>query len=46
VSWRVVPTNLPKLLEDPDQAKADRVMAATLKMKKLVIADMEKAHAG
>jgi predicted 3-demethylubiquinone-9 3-methyltransferase (glyoxalase superfamily) len=46
VSWQVVPTILPKLLEDPDQAKCDRVMGVTLQMKKLDIAALEKAYAG
>ena len=39
VSWQVVPTILPKLLSDPDPAKAQRVMQALLQMKKL---DIEK----
>lgn len=42
-SWQVIPTALPKLLGDPDKQKADRVMQAMLKMKKIVVADLEKA---
>src|SRR5215510_340516 len=46
LSWQVVPTVLPKLLTDPDPAKAQRVMNALLQMKKLDIAALERAHAG
>lgn len=45
VSWQVVPTALPDMLCDADRGKADRVMAAMLKMKKLVIADLKRAYA-
>lgn len=40
------PSVLPKLLGDPDPAKARRVMEALLKMVKLDIAGLERAHAG
>ena len=43
LSWQVVPTALPKLLADPDPKKAGRVMKAMLQMKKLDIADLERA---
>jgi predicted 3-demethylubiquinone-9 3-methyltransferase (glyoxalase superfamily) len=43
VSWQVVPTMLPELLNGP---KADRVMDALLKMKKLDIATLSQAAAG
>ena len=46
LSWQIVPTVLPVLLGDPDPAKAQRTMAAMLKMSKLDIAALEKAHAG
>jgi len=46
LSWQIVPSVLGKLLSDPDPAKAGRAMQAMLKMKKLIIADLEKAHAG
>ena len=46
LSWQVVPTALPVLLADPDPVKAQRTMAAMLKMDKLDIAALEKAHAG
>lgn len=43
VSWQIVPSILPKLLGDPDPAKAKRVMDAMMKMIKLDIAALEKA---
>lgn len=45
VSWQVIPEALPRLMGDPDRAKAQRVMDAILKMKKIVIADLEAAAA-
>jgi predicted 3-demethylubiquinone-9 3-methyltransferase (glyoxalase superfamily) len=42
VSWQVVPTVLPRLLRDA--AGAERTMAALLKMKKLDIAELERAY--
>jgi predicted 3-demethylubiquinone-9 3-methyltransferase (glyoxalase superfamily) len=42
VSWQIVPANLAQLMTaDPEKSK--RVMAAVMKMKKLVIADLENA---
>jgi predicted 3-demethylubiquinone-9 3-methyltransferase (glyoxalase superfamily) len=46
LSWQIVPRQLGELLEQPDKAKAGRVMDAMLGMKKLVIADLEKASEG
>jgi predicted 3-demethylubiquinone-9 3-methyltransferase (glyoxalase superfamily) len=46
VSWQIVPVRLLELMRDPDRAKADRVMAAMLKMSKLDIQELEKAHRG
>jgi predicted 3-demethylubiquinone-9 3-methyltransferase (glyoxalase superfamily) len=46
VSWQIVPAILPELLADEDFVKAGRTMNAMLKMKKLDIAALKKAHAG
>ncbi len=46
VSWQVVPTRLFELLADPDPGKAERTTTAMLAMKKLDIAELERAHAG
>lgn len=46
VSWQIVPPVLVKMLGDKDQAKAGRAMQAMMKMKKIIIADLEKAYAG
>jgi predicted 3-demethylubiquinone-9 3-methyltransferase (glyoxalase superfamily) len=43
-SWQVIPTALPKLLNDPDKEKANRAMQAMLKMKKIDIATLEQAY--
>jgi predicted 3-demethylubiquinone-9 3-methyltransferase (glyoxalase superfamily) len=45
LSWQIVPTVLPELLADPDQEKAQRVMAAMLEMKKIEIDALEQAAA-
>jgi predicted 3-demethylubiquinone-9 3-methyltransferase (glyoxalase superfamily) len=44
VSWQVNPTILDEMLSDPDPQKAARVMQAMLKMKKMNIADLERAY--
>ena len=46
LSWQVVPKILAQLLQDPDAAKRDRVMAAMLQMKKIDIAGLQRAAAG
>ncbi len=46
LSWQIVPRALPRLLGDPDRAKAQRVMAAMLKMRKLDVAALEAAAEG
>ena len=43
VTWQVVPIVLPKLLGGSDPVKVQRVMAAMMPMKKLIIADLERA---
>ena len=42
LSWQIVPDILPKLLSDPDPAKAQTAMAAMMQMRKIVIADLSK----
>jgi predicted 3-demethylubiquinone-9 3-methyltransferase (glyoxalase superfamily) len=44
LSWQIVPEGLPDLLTRGTAEQADRTMAALLKMKKLDIAALEKAH--
>ena len=46
LSWQVVPTILGRRLSDPDRQKANRAMQAMLKMRKIVIADIETAFSG
>ena len=46
LSWQVVPTALGRFLGDPDRNKANRAMQAMLKMRKIIIADLEAAFAG
>ncbi len=46
LSWQIVPTEMNELMSDPDPAKAGRAMSAMLKMKKLDIAELRRAHAG
>jgi predicted 3-demethylubiquinone-9 3-methyltransferase (glyoxalase superfamily) len=45
VSWQIVPTRLIELITDPDQEKAQRAMAAMLKMRKIEIDELERAAA-
>ena len=46
LSWQIIPNALPRLLNDPDAEKAQRVMAAMLKMGKIEIAELERAADG
>ncbi len=46
LSWQIIPTALGRLMGDPDQQKAQAVFQAMMKMDKIVIADLERAHAG
>jgi predicted 3-demethylubiquinone-9 3-methyltransferase (glyoxalase superfamily) len=45
LSWQIVPTRLTELLRDPDPGRAQRAMQAMLGMKKLEIAELERAAA-
>ena len=46
LSWQVVPTRMIELLSNPDREKSGRAMQAMLKMKKLDIAELERAAEG
>jgi predicted 3-demethylubiquinone-9 3-methyltransferase (glyoxalase superfamily) len=46
VYWQVSPTRLLELIADPDREKAGRVLQAMYKMKKIIIADLERAYRG
>lgn len=46
VSWQVVPTILPELINDPESEKSQRAMSAMLQMKKIDIAGLKRAFAG
>ncbi|KAF0182024.1 MAG: hypothetical protein FD124_628 [Alphaproteobacteria bacterium] len=46
VSWQVVPQALMRFIGDPDRTKADRAVQAMLKMKKIIVADLEAAFNG
>ena len=46
LSWQVVPTIVEELVGDPDSEKSERAMTALLQMKKLDIAELERAYNG
>lgn len=46
VSWQLVPVGLGKMMSDPDPAKSGRMMQAMLGMKKLDLAELERAFEG
>ena len=46
LSWQIIPDALGRYIGDPDRAKANRVMQAMLKMKKIIVADLENAGSG
>jgi predicted 3-demethylubiquinone-9 3-methyltransferase (glyoxalase superfamily) len=46
LSWQIIPKQLGELMNDPDREKAGRVMQAMLQMKKLDIAELQRAHDG
>lgn len=43
LSWQVVPKQLVELVSNPDKSKAEKAMAAMLKMKKINIKEIEEA---
>ncbi|MCQ3935800.1 MAG: VOC family protein [Chloroflexi bacterium] len=44
LSWQIVPKRLGELMGDPDPVKSTRVINAMLKMKKIIVADLQKAY--
>lgn len=46
LSWQIIPSILPKLLQDPDREKAGRAMQAMLGMVKIDIAELQQAFQG
>jgi predicted 3-demethylubiquinone-9 3-methyltransferase (glyoxalase superfamily) len=46
LSWQIIPSVLGELIGDQDPVKAGRAMQAMLKMNKLDIAGLRRAHAG
>jgi len=46
VSWQVVPTVMSEMAGDPNSEKSQRAMKAMLQMKKLDIAELQRAYAG
>ncbi len=46
LSWQIIPKQLGELMGDPDREKSGRVMQAMLKMKKIIIEDLQQAHGG
>jgi predicted 3-demethylubiquinone-9 3-methyltransferase (glyoxalase superfamily) len=46
LSWQIIPSALGRLMGDKDREKANRVMQAMLKMKKIDIAGLQRAYDG
>ena len=46
LSWQIIPTKLGELLYSPDREKAGRAMQAMMKMKKIIIAELQDAYDG
>ena len=46
LSWQVIPRKLMEYQASPDRAAADRANQAMLKMRKIVIADLDRAFVG
>ncbi len=46
LSWQIIPTALGRMLGDRDPEKANRVMQAMLKMKKIDINGLQQAYDG
>ena len=44
LSWQIIPAALGQMLSDPDTEKAQRVMSAMLKMKKINVETLRQAY--
>lgn len=44
VSWQIIPDALGKLMGSPDPVKSQNVMNAMMKMKKIIVSDLQAAH--
>ncbi len=44
LSWQIIPSELGKLMNDPDPAKSQRVMQAMMQMDKIDIAGLQRAY--
>ncbi len=44
VSWQIVPSLVPKIMQSADAAAIERVMRAVMPMKKLDIAELQRAY--
>lgn len=44
LSWQIVPAVLGEMMSDPDPSRSQRVMEALVKMRKLDLAELEKAY--
>ena len=44
LSWQIIPKQLGELMGTSDPAKSMRVVNAMLKMKKIIVTDLQKAH--
>jgi predicted 3-demethylubiquinone-9 3-methyltransferase (glyoxalase superfamily) len=43
LSWQIIPTRLTELIGDPDPERANRAMQAMLQMRKIDVAEIERA---
>lgn len=46
LSWQIVPEQLKEMMSGQDSTRSQRVMAALMTMKKLNLAELQKAYAG
>ena len=46
VTWQIIPKMLPEMLRDADHARAKRVMDAMMQMKKIELAELQRAYDG